>query len=92
MPNRRAEGIHPVIRAGRRAGDPPLDPTRLQEVHLLTIPQVCRRCHVGEKTVWKWVNAGLVPLYILPTRNFRVADDDLRSFIRKHLHRPHPGK
>lgn len=78
----------PVV-GGDRPGDPPLpaDPRVLEDLELLTIADVCRRLQVNEKTVWKWIDTGLLALFVSPppSRVFRVSVADLRRFIASNL-------
>lgn len=46
----------------------------------LTLGAVAKRCNVSRTTVYRWIIAGLLKAYSLPSGHFRVAESDLEAF------------
>jgi len=55
----------------------------------LTISQLCRRWQLGRKTVYKFIDAKLLPAWKVGTHLYRVAVDDVLRFESQNkLHPP----
>ena len=49
---------------------------------MLSVDQVADRLAVSSKTVWRWLDAGVLPRHRLG-RLVRIAEEDLDTFLRK---------
>jgi len=46
----------------------------------LTVSQLCRRWQLGRKTVYKFIDARILPAWKVGTHLYRVSVDDVRRF------------
>lgn len=57
---------------------------------LLTPAQVAKRIQIQERTVTRWLRDGYLSGYKLG-KEWRIAPDDLESFLHGHANRPNDG-
>ena len=48
---------------------------------LLTMEQVAKRLGVSLKTVYRWIDAGALPVSLIGKRTYRIFERDLINFI-----------
>jgi excisionase family DNA binding protein len=72
--------------------------SELRHRHVLTTGQVAELCGVGNRTIAKWCDAGLLPSYRIPTLqnqdkggHRRVYADELAKFLKARSIRLPPG-
>ena len=50
---------------------------------LLTVPEVARHLRVGQRTVYRWIQDGKLPVLRLAGSTIRVAARDLEAWLRE---------
>lgn len=53
----------------------------MAEYDLLTMEQVAQRLGVSLKTVYRWIDAGELPVSLLGERTYRIFERDLIKFV-----------
>src|SRR6266513_1753408 len=88
---RRALAESPLSSAEPRPSYPPAtyaiapDPDRFSRLGplWLTIPQLCRRWQLSRKTVYKFIDARILPAWKVGSHLYRVAIDDVLQFEQR---------
>jgi excisionase family DNA binding protein len=50
----------------------------------LTVSQLCRRWQLGRKTIYKFIDAEILPVWKVGSRLYRVAIEDVLRFEAKN--------
>ena len=59
-------------------------PARSERLHrLLTAQDLAERFQVQRRTIWSWVDQGLLPFHRCGTRLLRFTDEDIKEFLRR---------
>lgn len=53
----------------------------MAEYDLLTMEEVAKRLNVSLKTVYRWIDAGELPVSLLGERTYRIFERDFIKFI-----------
>lgn len=56
----------------------------MAEFDLLSMEQVAKKLGVSLKTIYRWIDAGELPVSLIGKRTYRIFERDLIQFIYKH--------
>jgi excisionase family DNA binding protein len=68
--------------SGQRTTDTRLD--RRIDPAWLTVSQLCRRWQLGRKTIYKFIDADILPVWRVGSHLYRVAIQDVVRFEAQH--------
>ena len=53
----------------------------LADDHLLTVPEAAKTCRMGQRTIWRFISKGNLPVRRFGRKCTRVTVGDLKQFI-----------
>jgi excisionase family DNA binding protein len=54
--------------------------------NVLTVAEVAKEMKVSQKTVYRWIESGQLRVARFGRKTYRVFEDDLKKFIKKHFY------